>query len=331
MAVALSILLSFTILPIVNAQMGGPGSGPGMDDNGERPGPRWDQDTNDETLRKGLMFRYGQSSPATSVEGENTGSDISLKVSSLSFTNETSNLTIDLEEEEWTLIRSEEGENIRITYTKMAQWEENDSPTGQSSQLEVEYVYRKDIGSDFIDFDLEVLDLPGNGDLSVGIKISTYQSKETCCWSGNGALKQDLSTREITLKNSDGTDLSKLRIEQSTILDNTTEPIEVETYVSGNLENESAVVDIGLALPEDPQMASFTGSLEIFEELINALSEGAEEVKEFVMDHIYSFIMGAVVVAVILTAAFMTVSKKQKETQGKDLDLTGNRYYKGPQ
>ena len=98
-AIVLSMMLIFISIG-ANAQMGGPssnamgpGSGPGMDGS-DPQGPRWEQQTGNKQMEKGLMFRYGMEKPETSIESNDSGKDIGMKVLQLRFWNETTDLNI---------------------------------------------------------------------------------------------------------------------------------------------------------------------------------------------------------------------------------------------
>jgi len=335
LTLALAIAVLFSIPQLANAQMGGamsgPGSGPGTDDD-EEPGPRWEQETGQQTAEKGLMFRYGRETPESSVEGEETGNDISMKLTSVRFMNGTEDLDIDPNSEEWTLTESTEDGSIQASYGTSARWKREGVLTGETSNLMIRYTYRSDENQRVLDYTLDIEEPPGEGILEIEMKVSSFQGGKACCWSENGEPNQNGMRRELTLKSVDGREMSRFDvIEKGTVGTETGEDILVDTEVERTLENESAVVNIGMSLPGGSNSASLSGSLEILEVLYNALSQGFEVTAEFVIDHIYSFLIGAVLLGAVLTGGFLVASKKGKETQGKDLDLNSNRYYRGHQ
>jgi hypothetical protein len=332
LALSLGILLA---LPqIAYAQMGGPmsspGSGPGPVD-GDDPGPRWEQETSQHKVEKGLMFRYGQESPESSIEGEETGEDISLKVKKVRFSNDTRELEIDAGSEEWTVTENSEEGSLQAIYNANSRWRKDGGLTGETSNVMIKYTYRAEGAQRKLDFSIQIESPPGEGKLDVEMRVSSFQEGKLCCWQREGVSDPSGMKKELTLKDGDGKELSRFRVEDIGTIETSSGQITVETEMEGALENESTLVNIAMSLPEASNSASLSGSLEIFEELYNSLSRGIEETAEFIADHIYSFLLGAVVLGALLTGVFLFASRKGKETRGHDLDLEKNRYYKGPQ
>jgi hypothetical protein len=330
----LSLGVILAIPQIADAQMGGPmsgpGSGPGPVDDDD-PGPRWEQETTQHMVEKGLMFRYGHESPESSIEGEETGEDISLKVTGVHFKNDTEELEIDAGSEEWTVTETSEESSIQATYTANARWRKDGEQTGETSNIMIKYAYRTEGTQRNLEYSIQLDNPPGEGTLSVEMKASTFQESKACCWQNDGGSNPGGKKRELTLESSEGKPLSRFRVDDKGTIETPSGQITAETEMEGILENESAVVNIAMSLPEVSNSAYFSGSIEIFEELYNVLSMGIEDTAKFIADHIYSFLIGAVVLGALLTGAFLVASRKGKETRGDDLDLNKNRYYRGPQ
>ena len=61
---------------------------------------------------------------------------------------------------------------------------------------------------------------------------------------------------------------------------------------------------------------------------LDDLEEAVEDAVTYVREHIVSFAIGAAVVAVILIGSAIYTSNKKKDTNGQDLDLGSNRFYR---
>jgi hypothetical protein len=277
------------------------------------------------------MFRYGQESPESSLEGEETGEDISLKVTRIHFRNDTKELDIDAGLEDWTVTENSEEGSVQATYSANARWRNDGEYTDETSTIMIRYTYRVEGAQRNLDYSLQLDDPPGEGTLGVEMSTSSFQQGKVCCWQKVADSDPEKMKRELTLKSSDGKELSRFRVEEKGTVETPSGQIAAETEMEGTLQNESAVVNIAMSLPGGSNSASLSGSLEIFEELYNAISRGIVDTAEFIADHIYSFLIGAVVLGALLSGAFLAASRKGKDTRGDDLDLKKNRYYKGPQ
>ncbi|MGA1848876.1 MAG: hypothetical protein ACMUHB_06010, partial [Thermoplasmatota archaeon] len=251
----LTLILCFGVLlaipRIADAQMGGPmsgpGSGPGPDDDDD-PGPRWEQETNQHMVEKGLMFRYGQESPESSIEGEETGEDISLKVTRIHFENGTGELEIDAGSEDWTVTGSSEEGAVQATYNTNARWRKDGALTGETSNIMIKYTYRTEGNQRKLDYSIKVDNPPGEGTLGVEMRTSSFQEGKVCCWQKVEGSQSGGMKRELTLKSSDGKELSRLSVEEKGTIETPSGQMTAETDMEGIVENESAVVNIAMAL-----------------------------------------------------------------------------------
>jgi len=174
-ASVLSMMMMIFISVGVNAQMGGspdntmgPGSGPGMSGN-DQQGPRWEQQTENKQVEQGLMFRYGKESPETSIESTDNGKDIGMKVLQLKFKNDTADLDIQVEDEEWELSEEDAVDDIRIMYRTTARWNNEGVDSGISSKIDIHFSYKKGEGGRTLDYNVTVKDIPGKGNLSISL------------------------------------------------------------------------------------------------------------------------------------------------------------------
>jgi hypothetical protein len=316
----------------VNAQMGGPsdnsmgpGSGPGMDGN-DPHGPRWEQQTEDKQLEKGLMFRYGKETPETSIESTDTGKDIGMKFLQLKFKNDTADLDIQVEDEEWELSEENTGDDIRIRYRSVAQWMNGAESSESTSEINIHFTYKKGEGERTLEYNVTVKDIPGKGNLSISLGLDTRNMVSGCCWSDDTPMQHNYG-KTYTLKNEEGKELSQLVIDDTGFVEIGDQETELDSTVEETIVNSTAVMDVKMDLPLETRTASFVGSLSILDGLVDEFVEAAE----FFIDHIYYFAGGAAVIAVIIIISVTLVSKKEVDTSGKELDLENNRYYRGPQ
>ena len=310
-------------------QDSGPGMGPGPDD-GQEPGPRWEQESSQKQVEKGLLFRYGMESPSTSIEGEDTGSDIGIRLAGIDFENETHSMFIGIEDEEWSLQQREFEDGMEVSYESRGEWRSDNEPTGESSRINIRFRYTGSEGARTLSYNISVEDPPENGDIRFSLMVDTNDVDRQCCWDGDGG-EPNWEGKELTLKDDKGNELTRLKVRRTSRIETEAGNSEVETELQGDVANSSASLEIGVALPEGTRSASISGSLSILDDLAEALKAGMEEAAEFLIDHIYYFAGGAVIAVVVIAGAMMIASSRKIETQGSDLDLDKNRYYRGPQ
>ncbi len=335
-SIALLVLLMSVSIG-ADAQMGspppgdpmGPGSQPGMNDDPPQ-GPRWEQQTENKQVEKGLMFRYGKETPETSIEGEDTGSDIGLKVTEIRFGNQTNDLNIQIDDVEWEVQEQEIDEEVRVTYNSHAQWQNELGHEELFSDIQIQYHYIGGSEDRSLEYNITIDDPPGKGNLTITVSLDTIDMEGGCCWNGD-STSQNMERNVLTLRNKDGEELSQFKIGNSGYLNADEEVVEVEIQVEEKIVNSTAALDVNMELPMNTRSASISGSLNILEGLIEAFTGAAEEVKEFVIEHIYFFAGGAAVMVVIIMAGVTIVSKKNVETHGSELDLESNKYFRGPQ
>ena len=150
--------------------------------------------------------------------------------------------------------------------------------------------------------------------------------KGGCQWSGESTTHYP-ERAILTLWSGDGKEYSVFKVSDRGNVETNSEELEVMTEVEDEIVNSTASLEVNMALPSDTRSASIGGSLTIFDELMEEFKEAAE----FVIDHIYYFAGGAVVMTVIIILGVTIVSRKKVDTDGKELDLGSNKYYRGPQ
>ncbi|MBN1539830.1 MAG: hypothetical protein JW939_06770 [Candidatus Thermoplasmatota archaeon] len=331
----IATVLSMMLIVIsigVNAQMGGPTddvmgprSGPGMDGS-DPQGPRWEQATENRQLEKGLMFRYGKETPETSIESTDTGKDIGMKVLQLRFRNDTVDLYIQVEDEEWKFQETGILDYIGVDYNSTAKWKNEGVDSGISSEISMSFSYHKWGSKRTLDYHITVKEIPGKGNLSISLGLDTRNVGGGCCWSDDTPMEQK-NGKIITLRNEDGREMSQLMIHSAGTALIGDEFRDINSTVEENIVNSTAVMDVNMDLSLEASDARFSGSLTIMDLLLDGVAEAAG----FVIDHIYYFIGGAVVITVLTIGAMSVVSSKKVETGGSELDLKKNRYYRGPQ
>jgi hypothetical protein len=335
---AATVMMSIILMVMTmgaDAMMAGPPDdthmGPGMNSN-DPPGPRWQQQTGNKQVEKGLMFRWGKETPEASIESESTGDDIGIRMEGLRFRNNTLDLNVDIEEEEWEVIERIFPELapdlISVNYRSNISWKNLNGSNEHTSETSIIYRYG-DTMDRSIEYRFSISDPPVNGNISYSIAVENIEAMKGCCWKKETS-NQHQNHNSFTLTSESGERLSQFNVHRGTVFIDE-EYLDWDANVSEQLVNSTASIEVGMSLPVDAKYASFGGSLSILDGLVESFVEGAEEAAEFVIDHIYYFAGGAAVMIVIIIAGVALVSKKKVDTNGKELDLGSNKYYKGPQ
>jgi hypothetical protein len=249
-----------------------------------------------------------------------------MKVAQIRFRNDTHDLNILVGEQEWE-INEEDTENcIKVAYRAQSQWQNGQDTIGRTSEIEVKYQYSCIDDNRNLQYNVTIDNPPGNGSLSISMSIASMNMKSGCQWSGESTAHY-FERAVLTLWSGDGKEYSVFKVTDKGYVETNSEELEVMTEVEDEIVNSTASLEVNMALPSDTRSASIGGSLTIFDELM----EEFKEATEFVIDHIYYFAAGAAVLVVIIIGGLTLVSRKKTDTDGKELELGSNKYYKGPQ
>ncbi|MEA3560129.1 MAG: hypothetical protein U9R75_12830 [Candidatus Thermoplasmatota archaeon] len=327
MAIAALLLMGAVLtLPYSMANMGDPG--PHGDTEPIGPGPMRDQETRQKELDHGYRFKYGMETPATSIEDEKNGNGLSIDVLHLRFRNLTNEMSMILAVQDWDVSENEEGNTLAITYETWNNWMKDGEETGIISKITIKYTYHQGDSDESIDYSVDIEDVPGEGELLVVLRSASTDGDQGCCWAVE-EVNMVKRMNMFTLTDRSGNRISTMEVPDRAKLISFTGTEEVETNISSEIINETAVVTVGSQIHTDTETFSISGSLSFLDGFKEFLSNTAEDTADFVMDHLYSFIMGAAVVLIITTVLLVISARKKVQTDGMDLDLGKNRYYKG--
>lgn len=303
----------------------GPGSGAGPDD-GQDPGPRWKQETANERVETGILFRYGMDTPSSTIESERTGGDIGLHIAGIGFSNQTTMMSIRVDEEEWTIEQGAIEGGLEISYKSQCEWYDDEGKTGELSMITVLFRYQGSDDERVLGYNITVEDPPENGSLTYSLTADTRDINGDCCW--NEETQPSMHRKRLTLRSDKGNDLTTLDLGQPGSVETVDGIVNAETEVVVDTFSSTASLNISQSIPLGSRSASISGSMVLLEELVKNLKEGIGDAVEFVVEHIYYFIGGAALTALVLIISISVVSVKKVETQGSDLDLNRNRYYR---
>ncbi len=302
------ILLS---IPAMGRMMG-PGSDTGN-------GPMMDHESKRGPLEKGFAYRYGSGSPTASIENDEASSGIEISMESITHERDGKNQNIALNQTDWEVTESENDSAKTVTYKGNCTWKEN----GNVSRITLNFHYRWGDDNRSIDIDLKMDDPPGNGNMTMRMKIGSEGLGDDCCLDP----KQQKGHR-FHYNNQKGERLGELVIEEEANIETSEGNGTVSTDIEMESLGDSQNLMISSSISDNIESYSVSGSFRIFEEMMHLIGEAGDDAVSYVKEHIVSFAIGTALVITVIALSVIFISKKQVQTGGNDLDLENNRYYR---
>lgn len=296
---------------------------PGSDD--EESSSMSGSDSRKGPLEKGYQYRYRTGNPTASLEDEEGENGIELSLEGLKHSGTNGTSTIDTGDLEWTVEETNTTVEKTITYQATADWKDEIGEVSGSSTIMMKYIYKWEGEKKSIDMDIEVENLPGEGELFLDIALASEGFEDDL---ETIEQNQEMKGHRYQYHTTSGTTLGEIVIDEEAEMEASGIPESVNTSVNITSTTEGKTLSISSALSEDTESYSITGSLLIFEELLETITEAGKEAVSYVMDHIVSFSIGVSTIAGIFIGTMLFLSRKKWETKGEDLRLLNNRYYR---
>lgn len=275
-------------------------------------------------LREGMAFHYGEGSPSIYIGSEDGKTGLSMEVRSVRFTNDADSMELDMEENGWSLDNEGSDQNI-YRYTKRASWRIGSVDSGVESEMEIRYELSEGEGSRIMNYSIKIDEVPGEGDLSIsyGFKVDSNENGACCMRTRNRERKG------MDIVGEDSSYLGSIEPRMTANVNTSTEPGAIETEVIENVTGDTGVMDVGMSLSGDPQSVETGGYITLLDEFIEAVAGAAEEAVSYVMDHIYSFLIGGgIVIAAILVSVAIFARRDQKRDYSNELNLDESPIYR---
>ena len=305
---------------MMDAKNGPPG-------DGDDPGSAMRPDSGHGPLEKGFYYRYMTSNPSASIEDDEGEGSIQLSLNGLEHTGNGVKSTIDPEDLSWEVTETDETDGKAIMYQTNAEWKGENGESKGTSAIMMKFTYKWEGDKKSIDVDIEVEDTPGEGALDIDLGILSEGLNQQC--SVNKQV-QKMNGYRYQYQSSSGEDLGEIIIDEEADVEVGGVEEQVDTAVDVTSTTSGETISISSSLTQDVGSYSVSGSLVIFDELLEAISEVGENAVSYVKDHIVSFTIGLSFLIIAFVAAVAFLSKKGKETGGEDLKLMNNRYYRKP-
>lgn len=276
-------------------------------------------------LEKGFRYRYMTSGPSASIEDEEGNKGIQLSLGLLEHDGDEGNCTIDPEELQWQVSENDDEGGKTITYRSDAQWKDQNGKIKEGSGIMMRFKYAWEGEERSLDMDIDIEKTPGDGRLSVGIGIKSSGIDKDCCVNEE---VQEMKGHRFQYRTTSGETLGEMMIDDLATVDLSGDQDTVDTMVNVTGDEETQTLTISSEISEDMSSYSISGSLLVFDELLEVISDAGEKAVSYVIDHIVSFTIGLALLIIVIAAAVIFLSRKERETGGEDLKLENNRYYR---
>jgi hypothetical protein len=314
----LTASILFLSVPAMGQKMKGMGPGDGM----EGPGPMNGQDSRKGPLDKGVSYRYGNERPAASIENEGGNSGIMISIGRIRHDDNGTSCEIDPGSSEWTVDQEDGPSGTNIGYQGQLNWKDENNFTCNTSRISISFRYRWEGEKKDLEVNILIEDPPSKGNLTIDLELSSIGLDDGCCWKGqeNG--------HRFQYQNNEGADLGEFMIDGDANISTSGGQKTVETDVLLESDEETGTLSISSTIGEDIDSYSVSGSFLVLEGLVKALDQAAEDTVSFILDHIVSFAIGTALVIFVLIISIAYLSRKNVRTNGQDLMLENNRFYR---
>lgn len=314
----LTASILFLSIPAMGQKMMGMGPGNGM----EGPGPMNGQDSKKGPLDKEVSYRYGNERPAASIENEGGNSGIMISIGKIRHDDNETSCEIDPGSNEWTVNQDDGISDTNIDYQSQVEWKDKNNVSCNTSRISISFRYRWEGDKKNLEVRIDIEDPPGKGNITIDMELSSIGLDEGCCW------KDQTNGHRFQYQNNEGTDLGELMIDKDANISTSEGQKRVETDVLLESKEETGTLSISSTIGEDIDSYSVSGSFLVLEGLIEALDQATEDTVSFILDHIVSFAIGTAFVIFVLILSIAYVSRKNIGTNGRELILENNRFYK---
>ncbi len=314
----LTASILFLSLPVMGQKMMGIGPSSGM----EGQGPMNGQDSKKGPLDKEVSYRYGNERPAASIENEEGGSGIMISIGKIRHGDNGTSCEIDPGSSEWTVDQDDDPSGTTIGYQGQADWKDENNVTCNSSRISISFRYRWEGEKKDLEVNINIENPPGRGNMTINLELSSLGMDNGCCW------RDQAHGHRFQYQNNNGTNLGEFLIDEDANISTSEGQKTVDTDVLLNSEEETGTLSISSTIGEDIDSYSVSGSFLVLEGLLDALDRTAEDTVSFILNHIVSFAIGAVLVIFVLILSIAYVSRKNIRTNGQELMLNNNRFYR---
>ena len=318
---AISALVVLLLLPVAaNAYMAqGPGGGSG--DDGRMP---WnEEDSSDLSVGKGYTFRYAMREPHVGMFPDDLLDGISFSIDSVSLENGSGTWDLDIAGEEWDLV--EEGDGIR--YSMQGMLVGNGTQEGDQINVEVGFSTEVMDGSSKVSYQLK-LEGVGEGELRIGYRYSLENGGGACFSCGEEEAGR-LGGNRFSFRNDKGDEVGSASWDGTALIQQEMNSSTIEVETEGELVENEVVLDLSMQISSDVVSVKTGGILEFLDGFIEAFGTAAEESIDYLVDHIYSALIGGAIMVVVIIVTISLLGRKGGRDDSDGLDLRKNRYYRG--
>ncbi|MCK5774363.1 MAG: hypothetical protein KAH57_11290 [Thermoplasmata archaeon] len=320
---AISTLVVLLLLPVtVNAFMA-QGPGGSGDDIGRMP---WnEEDSSDLSMGKGFTFRYATREPHVGMFPDDLLDGIAFSIDSVSLENGSGTWDLDMGGEGWDLVEEENS----IRYSMHGMLFENGTEEGGEVEVEVRFSTEVLDGARKVSYQLK-LEGVEDGELRIGYRYS-LENGGGACFSCNDKETGRLGGNRFSFRNDRGDEVGSASWDGTALIrqEQNSSTIDVET--EGELVENEVVLDLSMQISSDVASIETGGTLEFLDGFIEAFGKAADDTRDYLVDHIYSVLIGGAVMVVVIIIAISLLGRKGGRDDSDGLDLRKNRYYRGDQ
>ncbi len=319
---AISTLVVLLLLPVTaNAYMAqGSGGGAG-DDIGRMP---WNEaDSADRPVGKGFTFRYAMQKPHVGMFPDDLLDGISFSIDSVSLQNNSGTWDLDMDGEEWDLVEDENS----IQYTMRGMLIGNGTENGDEIEVEVRFSTEVLDEARKVSYRLK-LEGMGDGELRIGYRYSLGNGGGACFSCGEEETGR-LGGNRFSFRNDKGNEVGSASWDGTALIERELNSSTIGVETEGELVENEVVLDLSMQISSDVASVETGGTLEFLDGFIEAFGTNVDETIDYLLDHIYSALIGGAVMVFVIIIAISLLGKKGGRDDSDGLDLRKNRYYRG--
>lgn len=323
---ALFLIAAIAIFPVsASGMQAWTGNREYMDQGDNRGmGPGGGGDYGSERMGGKMSFHYGEKDPGILLGSGDGTTGLNMKVPSLEFKNNTHSMSMDPSYNYWTLEKGERDGNI-YSYRTTANWMAGSEDTGKRSVLEMRYFLKEENGTEVLDFSMNISSVPGEGKLTLRYMFNLVSgSGGTCRMRG-----RNNNGNGFEIVGDDSSEVGSIDHGMTAMANTINGTEEIEIQPDQNISEEWGALDVSMDLSSGHRSVETGGIISLTEGFLDAVSTAGEEAIDYVMDHIYSFLIGGglVLIGLLISASIFAWSSR-KEDDSSELDLDKSPIYR---